>query len=75
MKKVIMLLSVILCLSAGIFAQSPSVAQTKTKTVKAPPAPESFVAKYQGGMFGYSQKEQGSLKFDDANEKLKEYKF
>ena len=27
-------------------------------------------AKYEGGMFGYSKKIQGTIKFDDANERL-----
>ena len=35
-----------------------------------PPAPASFQAKYEGGMFGFSEKESGNLKFDDANERL-----
>ena len=33
-------------------------------------APVSFEAKYQGGMFGYKEKEDGTLKFDDANERI-----
>ena len=33
-------------------------------------APSSFEAKYEGGMFGFSQKETGQLKFDDMNERL-----
>lgn len=38
------------------------------KTVK--PAPESFGAKYEGGMFGFNKNEDGTLKFDDANARL-----
>jgi hypothetical protein len=33
-------------------------------------APASFEAKYQGGMFGFKEKEEGTLKFDDANERI-----
>lgn len=33
-------------------------------------APVSFQAKYEGGMFGFSRKEKGTLKFDDANFRL-----
>lgn len=33
-------------------------------------APESFEAKYQGGLFGFTEKEEGILKFDDANQRL-----
>ena len=29
-----------------------------------------FDAKYEGGMFGYSKKEEGTFKFDDVNERL-----
>jgi hypothetical protein len=35
-----------------------------------PAAPQSFEAKYEGGMFGYSKKEKGTLKFDDVNERI-----
>ena len=34
------------------------------------PAPPTVDAKYQGGLFGYSRKSQGKLKFDDANQRL-----
>ena len=37
---------------------------------KVPAAPPSFEAKYEGGMFGYSSKEAGTLKFDDDNSRL-----
>ena len=32
--------------------------------------PTSVEARYEGGMFGFSQKEKGQLKFDDMNERL-----
>lgn len=31
---------------------------------------EKIEVKYQGGLFGYSKKEHGSIKFDDINERL-----
>ena len=34
------------------------------------PAPLSFEAKYEGGMFGFSKKQEGTLRFDDINERL-----
>lgn len=42
------------------------------KAEKTPPAiaPITFIAKYEGGMFGFSRKEEGTLKFDDANFRL-----
>lgn len=33
-------------------------------------APPSFSAKYEGGMFGFNDKEQGTVKFDDANQRI-----
>ena len=37
---------------------------------KAALAPESFAAKYEGGMYGYNDKIAGTLKFDDTNERF-----
>jgi hypothetical protein len=34
------------------------------------PAPESFAARYEGGMIGFGKKETGTLKFDDLNERM-----
>jgi hypothetical protein len=57
----------------GTFAQ-PRVAEkpdpNDPNAPKPAPAPESFEAKYEGGMFGYSKKEDGMLKFDDVNNRL-----
>jgi hypothetical protein len=40
----------------------------KVKTVK--PLPATIVAKYEGGIFGYSDKISGTLKFDDENSRI-----
>ncbi len=56
--------------SLNSFAQLRPIEKTETKVVKKTPAPASFVAKYEGGMIGFNQKEEGSLKFDDVNERL-----
>jgi hypothetical protein len=73
MKKILFLLcAMTLALSANVFAQPRKVEKTQpspTPVVKRT-APESFKAKYQGGMFGYSEKDEGTLKFDDINERL-----
>lgn len=69
MKKVILLLSVVLCFSAIAFAQPRPVEKTPQTNAKKT-APASFEAKYEGGMFGYSKKEKGNLKFDDENSRL-----
>lgn len=53
--------------AASSFAQPRMV---EKKTVKADPAVyanASFRAQYEGGMFGFTKKEEGFLKFDDAN--------
>ena len=60
--------------AAGAFAQQPRVAEKPSasdpEAPKPSPAPDSFEAKYEGGIYGYSKKEDGMLKFDDANERL-----
>ena len=61
---------VALVLLAGFsFAQMrPPEQEEKAKTVK--PLPATIVARYEGGIFGYSDKESGTLKFDDANQRM-----
>lgn len=46
----------------------PRVAEEKPPAV--PPAPQSFKAKYEGGILGYNRKLDGTLQFDDANSRL-----
>ncbi len=70
MKKVISLVSVILCFAAFVSAQPRIVEKQVEKKAPAAIAPISFKAKYEGGMFGFSKKEEGTLKFDDANFRL-----
>ncbi|HLM02350.1 MAG TPA: hypothetical protein VK400_14960 [Pyrinomonadaceae bacterium] len=71
MRKILMMLAI------GVFACALSVsAQPRPVETKTPapapkkPAPPSFEAKYEGGMFGFSKKEEGTLKFDDLNERI-----
>lgn len=52
------------------FAQVRPVESDKTQSAPVRTAPESFSAKYEGGMYGFSKKEDGTLKFDDGNERL-----
>ena len=58
----------ILC-SLGLSAQVRPVGDDDTSKPR-PPAPASIEAKYEGGMFGFSEKESGNLKFDDADQRL-----
>lgn len=74
MKKLSMFLVLgLFVFAAGAFAQ-PRVADkpsaTDPEAAKPAPAPESFEAKYEGGMFGFSKKQEGTLKFDDVNSRL-----
>jgi hypothetical protein len=58
----------ILC-SLGLSAQVRPVGDDDSAKPR-PPAPASIQAKYEGGMFGFSEKEDGTLKFDDVNQRL-----
>ena len=75
MKKIsIFLFLSLFVFAVGAFAQQPRVAEKPSPNDPDAPkpaaAPESFEAKYEGGMYGYSKKEEGTLKFDDVNERL-----
>ena len=35
-----------------------------------PPAPQTVKAKYEGGIFGYNKRQDGTLTFDDTNQRL-----
>lgn len=70
MKKVVLLISAVFCFSMFVSAQPKIVEKKIEKPTPAAIAPVSFKAKYEGGMFGFSKKEEGTLKFDDANFRL-----
>jgi len=77
MKKVtISICLVIFAVALNVFAQSrpaekkQDIKNEQQKSVARTPAPNSFQAKYEGGMFGFSKSEEGSLKFEDANERI-----
>ncbi len=62
--------------AGAAFAQGPRATAKDTTQpggVTAPkpaPAPQTFKAKYEGGIFGYNKKQTGTLSFDDANNRL-----
>ncbi|MEO8649567.1 MAG: hypothetical protein ABI539_10405 [Acidobacteriota bacterium] len=60
----------LLVASAAVFAQPRSIEKATIAPVQVDLAPASFEAKYEGGFFGYSKKENGTLKFDDVNLRL-----
>jgi hypothetical protein len=67
--KRIFLIAAISALPVLAFGQ-PRPVSKPTQPVKPAPAPQTFSAKYEGGMYGYSKKMDGTLKFDDANSRL-----
>jgi hypothetical protein len=59
-------------LLTGAFAQRPRTAEPepdKTASTSAA-APKSVKAKYEGGIFGYTKTMEGTLTFDDENNRL-----
>lgn len=71
MKKVLFFLAISLFAFAGIASAQPRPIEKPTPApTPVRPAPASFAAKYEGGMFGFSKKEEGTLKFEDENSRL-----
>lgn len=72
MNRILLIFSALLVFAAVGFGQ-PRPVDTSSKaaaSTAAKRAPASFEAKYEGGMFGYSDREVGTLKFDDENQRL-----
>ena len=70
MKK-LLFLSAMVCIFAGVsFAQPRPLEKPASKPVAKRPAPSSVAAKYEGGMFGFSERLNGTLKLDDANSRV-----
>lgn len=64
-----------LTVAIGILAQRPRTATqdstADSASMPAPPAaPATVKAKYEGGVFGYPNKTEGTLNFEDTNERL-----
>jgi len=60
-------------MGAAVYAQRPRTAdRTATDASKATPAPapQTMEAKYEGGVFGYNKTMEGTLSFDDTNQRL-----
>lgn len=58
-------------LLTGAFAQRPRTTEPEPAKPNAPaPAPKTVKAKYEGGVFGYNKTMEGTLTFDDVNERL-----
>jgi len=73
MKKLLFTLAFNLFVFASFVSAQPRPAEKSaepTTTTVQTTTQTSFTAKYEGGMFGFEDKQQGTLKFDDANERL-----
>src|SRR5882672_10242994 len=72
--KFIGILLLTLVMAAAVCAQRPRAIATSTPTDAAKaapaPAPQTMKAKYEGGIFGYSKTMEGTLSFDDTNQRL-----
>lgn len=68
MKKLFFAALLSLSLSAIVFGQPRPIEKSANPNTK--PAPPSFAAKYEGGLFGFNEKTEGTLKFDDENSRL-----
>lgn len=69
MRNILLLTVSIVFMFGSVNAQFTPADEDKT-AVKRAPAPPAFEARYEGGMFGFSKKEKGSLKFDDVNKRI-----
>jgi len=75
--KIISTLLLLGALLTGAYAQrprsmdpQPAPATKPTTAPKSAPAPKTVKAKYEGGVFGYNKTMEGTLTFDDANNRL-----
>ena len=70
MKRIFASVFVSMLLACGIYAQPRPMPASNTQAAPRVAAPASFQAKYEGGMFGFTDREMGMLKFDDDNQRL-----
>ena len=55
---------------ASFAAAQPRAVDKTPASQNVKPAPASVPAKYEGGVFGFDRKEEGTLRFDDENARL-----
>ena len=71
--KFIGILFMTVVMAVAVCAQRPRAIDTSTTDAPkaAPaPAPQTMKAKYEGGIFGYNKTMEGTLSFDDTNQRL-----
>jgi hypothetical protein len=69
----VMVLLLTLVIGAAVYAQRPRTADpgaTDASKATPAPAPQKMEAKYEGGIFGHNKTMEGTLNFDDTNERL-----
>ncbi len=54
----------------GIAQVRPVEKDDRPTKIDVPAAPPTFKAKYEGGMFGFSKREEGTIRIDDINERI-----
>ena len=70
MKSFLLIAAAIGALSIASFGQVRPVEKAPTQPAAKPAAPSSVAVKYEGGMYGFGKKMEGTLKFDDVNSRL-----
>ena len=70
--KIVSTLLLLGALVTGVYAQRPRATdpQPAAKAPATRPAPKTVKAKYEGGVFGYRKTMEGTLMFDDENNRL-----
>jgi hypothetical protein len=70
-------IALVIAVAAIALGQRPRTTSTQQDTTESsttvpgpPPAPASVKAKYEGGVFGFDKKMEGTLNFDDTNNRL-----
>jgi hypothetical protein len=68
-------IALVVIVAGAALAQRPRTmtqdsAEASNNLPPPPPAPETVTAKYEGGVFGYNKKIDGTLSFDEANQRL-----
>ena len=70
MKKLLFLSAIVCAFATFGFAQPRPMERPAAKPVARAPLPSSVPAKYEGGMYGFSERLDGTLKLDDANSRV-----
>jgi hypothetical protein len=70
MKKLLLIAAAISVFSVAAFSQVRPMEKTPTSPAAKPQTPASVPVKYEGGMYGFGEKANGTLKFDDINSRL-----